>query len=74
MSSPSVPSGNGTSSELVDAIANKVLDSLRFRIERLIDQELSVTPPRKGRKARESSIVQPDLELYDQVTGEMIFG
>ncbi len=49
----------------------KVLDSLRFRIERLIDQELSATPPRKGRTARESAIVQP--ELFDD-QGRLIFG
>jgi len=52
--------------------ASKVLDSLRFRIERLIDQELSAMTPVQGVSARESSSVQ--LELFDEETGEMIFG
>ncbi len=54
--------------------AHKVLDSLRFRVCRLIDQELAATLPGKGRTARESSSVQPQLELFDDDTGEMIFG
>ncbi len=72
MSIPSKPSVGGASSELVDAISNKVLDSLRFRVQRLIHEELYATPPRKGRTARESSSVQP--ELFDTNTGECIFG
>jgi len=54
------------------AVSNDVLDHLRSSIERLISQELSAIPPVQGVSARESSIVQ--LELFDDVTGEMIFG
>ena len=54
----------------------KILDSLRFRIERLIDQELSATPSNGGKTARESSTrsTDPGPELFDQVTGRRIFG
>ncbi len=58
-----------------DGAAAKVLDSLRFRIERLISQELSAIPRTGGKTARivvPSSPFQP--ELFDDDTGEMIFG
>jgi len=54
--------------------AHNILDSLRFRIERLIDQELSANPPYRGKTARESSSVQTQPELFDDVTGRRIFG
>jgi len=43
-------------------------------IERLIDQELSANPPYRGKTARESSSVQTQPELFDDVTGRRIFG
>jgi len=73
MSSPSVPSDVGDLSPLEEAIANKVLDSLRFRIQRLIDQELSATTPYRGKAARKSSRVQSQYELFDD-EGRLIFG
>jgi len=54
------------------AVARKVLNSLRFRIERLIDQELLAIPSNGAKTARESRPVQP--ELFDDETGEQIFG
>ena len=73
MTLPSVPSDIGDLSELEQAIANKVLDSLRFRIQRLIDQELSATPRTGGRTARKSSRVESQFELFD-AEGRLIFG
>jgi len=54
------------------AVSNDRLDYLREKIEELLHREESVILPRKGKTARESSIVQ--LELFDDLTGEMIFG
>ncbi len=58
---------------VVDAMANRVLDSLRFRIQRLIAQELSGTPVQgvDGADRRATKTLQP--ELFDD-DGEMIFG
>ena len=72
---PSLP--HGLQLELTDAdaaVSAGVLDSLRYRIERLIHEELSATPPRKGRTARKESSTRVQLELFDDETGEMIFG
>ena len=69
MTHPSLPLG--TASELLEVAASdrNVLDSLRFRIQRLIDEELSVIPRTGGR--RRGSGVLP--ELFDPVTGVCIF-
>jgi len=72
--SPSKPSGSaGQLSEHDDQVARKILDKLRENVYTLIDQEISATLPRKGKAARESSSVQPSLELYDD-EGNLIFG
>ncbi len=56
------------------ALASKVLDYLRFRIERLISQEISATPVQGvGRRGNKVS-VQSQPELFDDVTGKRIFG
>ena len=73
MNIPSLTSEDGDLSELELAIANKVLDSLRFRIQRLIDQELSATPSNGGKAARESSTRADQPELFDD-QGRLIFG
>ena len=73
MNIPSLTSADGDLSELELAIANKVLDSLRFRIQRLIDQELSATPSNGGKAARKSSRVESQPELFDD-HGRLIFG
>ena len=56
------------------AVARKVLDSLRFRIERLIDQELSAIPRTGGKTVRIVVPPSPTPELFDDETGEQIFG
>ncbi len=74
MSPPPVSaSGAGRLQDDGNEKARKVLDSLRFRIERLIDQELSAIPRTGGKTAR---IVVPtdQAELFDDDTGEQIFG
>ncbi len=70
MTGPSRPIGSDGQLSLFE-VDRKVLDSLRFRIERLISQEISATLPVQGRTARESSSVQP--ELFDSDTGRCIF-
>ena len=54
------------------AVARKVLDSLRFRVERLISQELSAIPPPRGEEL--ATVPDAQLELFDADTGECIFG
>ncbi len=59
---------------VVDAMANRVLDSLRFRIQRLIAQELSGTPVQGVDGADRRAIDPKQPELFDDDTGSMIFG
>ena len=71
MTGPSKPAASDGQLPGVDH--RKRMDSLAFRVQRLIDQELESTLPRKGKTARESSIVQLGFELYD-ADGNLIFG
>ena len=54
-----------------DQVAARIMRKLRGRVDDLIDEHVSATPPRKGRTAR--SVVQLPLELYD-ADGNLIFG
>ena len=59
--------------QLPESTHRNRMDSLRFRVQRLIDQELESTLPRKGKAGGESSNTQLPLELYDD-DGNLIFG
>ncbi len=56
--------------------ARKILDSLRFRVERLLHEEECSTPRTGGKAARESDerSTRIGAELFDDLTGRMIFG
>ena len=56
-----------------DRTARRIMRRLHNDVEDLIDAAERATLPRKGKKARESSSVQLEFELYDE-DGNLIFG